>query len=166
MGYESQCGTNKSHENRFAVHAICLFRTAIHIPWTEKKRHSFLKKRVFKMFSLRCYVALLRMWRRRCFHGINAMILCRQISDVIANENARYKRNELELRVVNLCSRQISIWAYHDIMQIYLLPHKMTKKMPFESRKILKCCINPCKSLFLHCLPKSSLLYSITEWYL
>ena len=42
MGYESQCGTNKSHENRFAVHAICLFRTAIHIPWTEKKRHSFL----------------------------------------------------------------------------------------------------------------------------
>ena len=24
------------------------------------------------------------------------MILCRQISDVIANENARYKRNELE----------------------------------------------------------------------
>ena len=26
-----------------AVHAICLFRTAIHFPWTEKKRHSFLK---------------------------------------------------------------------------------------------------------------------------
>ena len=42
MGNESQCGTNKSHENRFAVHAICLFRTAIHFPWTEKKRHSFL----------------------------------------------------------------------------------------------------------------------------
>ena len=46
MGYESQCGTNKSHENRFSVHAICLFRTAIHIPWTEKKRHSFLKNTV------------------------------------------------------------------------------------------------------------------------
>ena len=27
----------------FSVHAICLFRTAIHFPWTEKKRHSFLK---------------------------------------------------------------------------------------------------------------------------
>ena len=51
------------------------------------------------MFSLRCYVALLRTWRRRCFHGINAMILCRQISDVIANENARYKRNELEYQI-------------------------------------------------------------------
>ena len=32
------------------------------------------------------------MRRRRCFHGINAMI----ISDVTANENARNKRNELE----------------------------------------------------------------------
>ena len=28
--------------------------------------------------------------------GINAMILMPQILDVIANENARYKRNELE----------------------------------------------------------------------
>ena len=28
MGNESQCGTNKSHENRFAVHAICLFHTS------------------------------------------------------------------------------------------------------------------------------------------
>ena len=55
-----------------------------------------LKKRFFKTFSLRCYVALLRMWRRRCFHGINAMILMLQIFDVTANENARYKRNELE----------------------------------------------------------------------
>ena len=27
------------------------------------------------------------------------MILCRQISDVIANENARYKRNELEFNI-------------------------------------------------------------------
>ena len=48
------------------------------------------------MFSLRCYVVLLRMWRRRCFHGINAMILMPQIFDVTANENARYKSNELE----------------------------------------------------------------------
>ena len=39
---------------------------------------------------------LLRMWRRPYFHGINAMILMPQIFDVIANENARYKRNELE----------------------------------------------------------------------
>ena len=35
-------GTNKSHENRFAVHAICLSRATIHTPWTQKKRHSFL----------------------------------------------------------------------------------------------------------------------------
>ena len=38
-----KCGTNKSHENRFAVHAICLFRTAIHFPWTEKKDTYSLK---------------------------------------------------------------------------------------------------------------------------
>ena len=30
------------------------------------------------------------------FHDINAMILMPQIFDVIANENAGYKRNELE----------------------------------------------------------------------
>ena len=36
------------------------------------------------------------MWRRRRFHGINAMILMPQIFDVTANENARYKRSELE----------------------------------------------------------------------
>ena len=36
------------------------------------------------------------MWRRRCFHGINAMILMPQIFDVTANENVRYKHNELE----------------------------------------------------------------------
>ena len=57
---------------------------------------TILIKRFFKTFSLRCYVALLRMWRRRCFHGINAMILMPQIFDVTANENARYKCNELE----------------------------------------------------------------------
>ena len=27
----------------FAVHAICLSRATIHSPWTQKKRHSFLK---------------------------------------------------------------------------------------------------------------------------
>ena len=32
MGYESQCGTNKSREPRSGSRAICLFRTAIHIP--------------------------------------------------------------------------------------------------------------------------------------
>ena len=36
------------------------------------------------------------MWGRRCFHGINAMILMLQIFDVTANETARYKCNELE----------------------------------------------------------------------
>ena len=51
-------------------------------------------KRFFKTFLLRCYVALPSMWRRRCFHGINAMILMPQILDVKANENARYKCNE------------------------------------------------------------------------
>ena len=44
MGNESYRGTNKSSKNRFAVHAICLSRTTIHSPWTQKKRHSFLKK--------------------------------------------------------------------------------------------------------------------------
>ena len=31
------------HENRFAVHAICLSRALIHTPWTQKKRHLFCK---------------------------------------------------------------------------------------------------------------------------
>ena len=39
------------------------------------------------------------MWRRRCFHGINTMILMPQILDIIANENACYKSNELECQV-------------------------------------------------------------------
>ena len=67
------------------------------------------------MFSLRSYVALLRTWRRRCFHGINAMILCRQISDVIANENARYKRNELEY------SFETEFWYIYVLYWINLL---------------------------------------------
>ena len=47
------------------------------------------------------------------------------------------------------------------IMQIYLLHPKMTKKMPFGNLNIiLKCCINHRKSLFLHYIPKSSLLYN------
>ena len=53
-------------------------------------------KTLFQNFLLRCYVALQRMRRCRCFHGINAMILMLQIFDITANENARYKRNELE----------------------------------------------------------------------
>ena len=56
-----------------------------------------LIKHIFETVSLCCYIALLRLWRCRCFHGINAMILMSQIIDVIANENVRYKRNELEL---------------------------------------------------------------------
>ena len=44
------------------------------------------------------FVTLLRTWRRRCFYGINAMILMLQIFDVTANENMRYKCNELEFK--------------------------------------------------------------------
>ena len=71
-----------------------------------------LIKRIFKTFSL-CYymyIALLRTWRCRCFHGINAMILMSQIFDVIANENAHYKCNELEW----------SIYSYVCILQMYI----------------------------------------------
>ena len=60
-----------------------------------------LIKRFFKMFPLRCYVLLLRMWRRRFFRGINAMILMPQIFDVTTNENERYKHNELEYTILN-----------------------------------------------------------------
>ena len=48
------------------------------------------------MFTLRCYGMLLRMWFGRRFHGINAMILMPQIFNVIANENAHYRGNELK----------------------------------------------------------------------
>ena len=43
MGNESQCGTNKSREPRSGSRAICLFCTAIHFPWTEKKRSQFTR---------------------------------------------------------------------------------------------------------------------------
>ena len=43
MGNVSQCGTNKSREPRCGSPAICLFRTAIHFPWTEKKRSQFTR---------------------------------------------------------------------------------------------------------------------------
>ena len=45
---------------------------------------------------------LLRTWSHRYFHGINAMILMPQIFDVIANENERYKRNELESHITDI----------------------------------------------------------------
>ena len=57
--------------------------------------HSDDKTR-FQKFSFRSYVALLRTWRPRCFHDINAMVLIPQIYDIEANEIVRYKRNELE----------------------------------------------------------------------
>ena len=48
---------------------------------------------------------------------------------------------QLRVIIMNLCSQEDlpgvadkSAWAYHGIMQIYLLHHKMTIKMPFESR--------------------------------
>ena len=37
------------------------------------------------------------MWRRRRIHGINTLFLMLQIFYVIANQNARYKRNELNI---------------------------------------------------------------------
>ena len=43
MGNESQCGTNKSRKPRSGSRAICLFRTAIHFPWTEKKWSEFTR---------------------------------------------------------------------------------------------------------------------------
>ena len=54
-----------------------------------------LIKGIYKTFSLCCYVALPRTWRRRCVHGINAMITCINAANVIANENARYKCNNI-----------------------------------------------------------------------
>ena len=59
-------------------------------------------KYIFKIFSLRRYVALLRTWRRRCFHGINGKILMLQIFEVRANENACNKHNELEYILANV----------------------------------------------------------------
>ena len=56
------------------------------------------------------------MWRRRCFHGINAMILMPQIFDVTANENARYKRNELECLIFALtCSHNKHQWQWKSL---------------------------------------------------
>ena len=46
------------------------------------------------------FVTLLRLRHHRCFHGINAMILMSQIFDVTANENAHYKCNELEYKMI------------------------------------------------------------------
>ena len=49
------------------------------------------------------------MWRRRCFHGVNPIILMPQTFDVIANENACYKRYELELSFYNHICLECSI---------------------------------------------------------
>ena len=54
MGNESQCGTNKSREPRSGSRAICLFRTAIHFPWTEKKdTHSLYLQCLQQRFLLK-----------------------------------------------------------------------------------------------------------------
>ena len=55
MGNESQCGTNKSREPRSGSRAICLFRTAIHFPWTEKKKdtHSLYLQCLQQRFLLK-----------------------------------------------------------------------------------------------------------------
>ena len=69
------------------------------------------------------------MWRRRCFHGINAMILMPQIFDVTANENARYKRNELE-------------WCIHLSRRVFLYIINWTFRQQLPLSFI--CCINQC----------------------
>ena len=44
MGNELGWGSDKSSENRFAVHGIChVPHPSSFFPWTQKKRHSFLK---------------------------------------------------------------------------------------------------------------------------
>ena len=55
MGNESQCGTSKSREPRSGSRAICLFRTAIHFPWTEKKKdtHSLYLQCLQQRFLLK-----------------------------------------------------------------------------------------------------------------
>ena len=91
-----------THHGKTKFATVKLYNLCLQIIKTQIVLSPFyfiLIKRLFKTFSLRCYVALLRIWRRRCFHGINAMILMPQIFEVTANENARYKRNELEYHI-------------------------------------------------------------------
>ena len=52
----------------------------------------------------------------RCFHGINAMILMPQIFDVIANENACYKRNELELQLFPLSTNTRTLISNENLI--------------------------------------------------
>ena len=91
-----------------------------------------LIKRIFKTFSFCCYVALLRTWRHRCFHGINGMILMPQILDVTANENARYKRNELECYILEGCSQSqvyfSALWHIH--LYLYSVADRSTHLLP------------------------------------
>ena len=111
------------------------------------------------MFSLRCYVALLRTWRRRCFHGINAMILCRQISDVIANENARYKRNELEFKfniMVPACSVFVVYCLANDHWWWFITWNVHMSILLIKSE--LKWCIHLSRSHFLY------YKYLLTVW--
>ena len=99
MGNESQCGTNKSHETRFAVHAICLFRTAIHFPWTEKKRHSFIKKITFSIYT--------------CIYISFTCLLGKIKSDYFKNKKGGGTRGFVPL-LLDRTSAQISlnIWSY------------------------------------------------------
>ena len=94
---------------------------------------------VFKTFSLRCYVALLRIWRRRCFHGINAMILMPQIFNVTANENARYKRNELECQISTLKQRHIStLILFNKIECLFIVEVRRCFNLNLSAGKLLK----------------------------
>ena len=102
---------HRRHENYIKIKKSVNIGTMIERNW-------ILIKRFFKTFSLRCYAVLLRMSCRRCFHGINVMILMPQVFDVTANENARYKRNEWELSSTRLESSSMktcyTLWRYKN----------------------------------------------------
>ena len=91
MGNGSERGTNKSSENRFAVHMICLSRAPIHSPWTQKKRHSFLNcSSTFTAFNQR-----FKKWRhgtkwRHMWRHITQMESQRQILCSVENQKLRF----------------------------------------------------------------------------
>ena len=76
-----------------------------------------LSKIEFYSDTLRCYVAL----RRRCFLGINVMILISQINDAIANKNAHYKSNELEFGVCGNYNEK-PLWKMCVNLRFQILP--------------------------------------------
>ena len=116
MGNESDRGTNKSSENRFAVHVICLSRAPIHSQWTQKKRHSFLNcSSTFTAFNQR-----FKKWRhgtkwRHMWRHITQMESQRQILCSVENQKLRFyhtdhsspKKLLSTKRLTTLCSMYI-----------------------------------------------------------